>query len=233
MQTKKTPKADLERKKFIFIQIGLVIALSICFLAFEWSSPDVNLNAFGNPSMGDDWELDIESTIHDDDIPEPEPEPEPEFEEVFDELVVVDDEAEVDNNVDFDSEAREDTKTTFHISGFTTDDEVEELDPIPFAAVENKPEFPGGEETLLRFIASNTKYPDYAKNAGIDGRVFVQFIISATGQVTNVEIARGADPHLDREAVRVVRTIPAWKPGTQRGQPVPVIYIIPISFVLE
>lgn len=186
---------------------------------------------FGNPSIGDPIEQDIESTIHEDDIPEPEPEPEPD--DVIDELLIVNDETEVDNQFDFNSEADENTMTTFTISDFGAPTETEELEPIPFAAVENKPEFPGGEEALLRFISRNTGYPEIAKNAGISGRVFVQFVISENGQVTDVKIARGADHHLDVEAMRVVKMLPAWKPGTQRGQAVPVVYIVPINFILH
>ncbi len=232
MQVKKSPKADLEKRKFVFLQLGFVVALALCLVAFEWTTKEVNLGALGDLSMFEMWEEEIESTIQDEDIPEPEPEPEPEIEEVFEELVIVDDEAEVDSRLDIDSEAGEDTRTTFTIPTFTVDEEPEELDPIDFAVVEDKPEYPGGDAALMKFIADNTKYPEIAKENGIQGRVFVQFVISETGQVTNVRIARGVDPYLDQEAVRVVRMIPPWKPGRQRGKPVPVNYIVPINFRL-
>lgn len=232
MQVKKSPKVDLEKRKFIFLQLGFVIALALCLVAFEWTTEDVDLSALGDLSMDEMWEEEIESTIQDEEIPEPEPEPEPEIEEVFEELTIVEDDADVDSRLDIDSEAGEDTKTTFTIPTFTVEEEEEELDPIDFAVVEDKPEYPGGDAALMKFIADNTKYPEIAKENGIQGRVFVQFVISETGQVTSVRIARGVDPYLDQEALRVVKMIPPWKPGKQRGKPVPVNYIVPINFKL-
>ena len=232
MQIKKSEKADLEKRKFIFLQLGFVIALTICLVAFEWTTEEVNLGALGDLSMQELFEEEIESTIQDEDIPEPEPEPEPEIEEVFEELVVVEDDKDVDSRLDIDSEADERTQTTFTIPTFTPVDEPEELDPIDFAVVEEKPVFPGGDAALMKFISDNTKYPEIAKENGIQGRVFVQFVIDERGKVTSVRIARGVDPYLDQEALRVVRMIPDWKPGKQRGKAVPVNFIVPINFRL-
>ncbi len=100
-----------------------------------------------------------------------------------------------------------------------------------FFVVEEMPEFPGGDEALSEFIQSETKYPLEAKEKGIQGRVYVIFIVSATGDVEGVKIAKGVDPSLDEEALRVVRAMPQWKPGKQRGVNVAVSYTIPINFV--
>ncbi len=232
MQVKKSPKADLENKKFIFLQIGFVLALTICLVAFEWSQEEVGLSVLGDLSLEEIWEEEIESTIQEEDIPEPEPEPEPEIEEVFEELIIVDDEAEVDSRLDIDAEADETTATIIDMSRFSDGDEDEELDVIDFAVVEEKPIFPGGDAALLQFIRDNTRYPPIAKENGIQGRVFVQFVIDVNGKVTSVQIARGVDPYLDQEALRVVRLLPDWKPGRQRGQNVPVSFIVPINFRL-
>ena len=112
-------------------------------------------------------------------------------------------------------------------------DEEEDVEPVAFAAVENKPEYPGGDMALMKYLAENTKYPETAKENGISGKVFVQFIIDKKGIVTNVKVIRGVDPAIDAEAVRVVKAMPNWKPGSQRGKVVPVIYQFPINFKLN
>jgi TonB family protein len=155
------------------------------------------------------------------------------IEEHFEELAIVDDDLEVDTRMDVDSEAGEDSKTTYSIPTFALEEEQDETDPIDFAVVEEKPEFPGGDTALINFIAKNTEYPQTAKDEGIQGRVIVHFVISETGDVTNIRIARGVNPYLDQEALRVVRLMPRWKPGKQRGKNVPIKYMIPINFYLS
>ncbi len=102
-----------------------------------------------------------------------------------------------------------------------------------FEVVENAPEFPGGVEALMKFLSENIRYPVIAKDHGIQGRVIVRFVVTKTGKISNVEVIRGVDPSLDSEAVRVVEAMPAWKPGTQRGQAVNVYFTIPIQFSLS
>ena len=95
------------------------------------------------------------------------------------------------------------------------------------------PEYPGGELELRKFIARNVKYPSEARVNGIQGKVFVKFVVSKTGEVTNINIARSVDPHLDAEAVRVLANLPKWKPGTIKGEPVNVSFTVPINFQLQ
>ena len=102
-----------------------------------------------------------------------------------------------------------------------------------FFIVEEMPEFPGGEEALHNFVSSNVKYPDEAKEKGIQGRVFVAFTISDNGKVVDAKVVRGVDPSLDKEALRVINAMPAWKPGKQRGVPVNVQFTVPINFALN
>jgi TonB family protein len=102
-----------------------------------------------------------------------------------------------------------------------------------FVVVEEMPEFPGGEQALRDFIAKEVKYPDDAKKAGIQGKVFVTFVVDKTGKVLDAKIARSASPSLDKEALRVTQSLPAWKPGKQRGENVAVSYTIPIQFKLQ
>ena len=102
-----------------------------------------------------------------------------------------------------------------------------------FVVVEEMPEFPGGELALRKYIAKAIIYPTIAQENGIQGKVFVNFVVNKDGSVSNAKIARGVDPSIDQEALRVVSTLPKWKPGKQRGVPVRVSYTVPISFKLE
>ena len=103
------------------------------------------------------------------------------------------------------------------------DDEV-------YFIVENMPEYPGGDAALRKYVAENTQYPEAAKEKDLHGRVFVQFVINKKGEVVDTQVAKGVDPILDKEAVRVVRSLPNWTPGKQNGVPKNVSYTIPIIF---
>ena len=109
----------------------------------------------------------------------------------------------------------------------------EEDDDEFFMVVENMPEFPGGDLGLMKYIQKNVKYPPIAKEYTITGKVYVQFIVDKSGTVTNVKVVRGVDKNLDAEAVRVVKSLPKYKPGKQRGKPVRVMFTIPINFTLN
>lgn len=102
-----------------------------------------------------------------------------------------------------------------------------------FLIVENMPEFPGGDMEMRKFIALNIKYPEEAKAKKIQGKVFVQFIVDKNGDVVNPKVARGVDPILDKEAIRVVQSLPKWKPGSQGGKAVNVSYTVPITFYIN
>ena len=109
----------------------------------------------------------------------------------------------------------------------------EEAEPEPFVVVEEMPMFPGGDAELLKYIMEHTVYPEVAKENNIQGRVIIRFCVTAKGGVSQVSILKGVDPELDKEAIRVVNTLPAFKPGKQGGKPVPVWYMVPITFTLK
>jgi protein TonB len=109
----------------------------------------------------------------------------------------------------------------------------EEAEPEPFVVVEEMPEFPGGQIELLKYIFEHTNYPEVAKENNIQGKVIVRFCVTAKGTVSQISILKGVDPELDKEAMRVVSTLPTFKPGKQGGKPVPVWYMVPISFTLK
>ena len=108
-----------------------------------------------------------------------------------------------------------------------------EAEPEPFVVVEEMPMFPGGDVELLKYISEHTNYPEVAKENNIQGRVIVRFCVTSKGGVSQVSILKGVDPELDKEAIRVVNTLPAFKPGKQGGKPVPVWYMVPITFTLK
>ncbi|NLN31289.1 MAG: energy transducer TonB [Bacteroidales bacterium] len=111
--------------------------------------------------------------------------------------------------------------------------EVDEPEPEPFVVVEEMPMFPGGDPALLQYIAEHTQYPEVAKENNIQGRVIVRFCVTSKGTVNQVSVLKGVDPELDKEAIRVVGTLPAFNPGKQGGKPVPVWYMVPITFTLK
>jgi len=108
-----------------------------------------------------------------------------------------------------------------------------EAEPEPFVVVEEMPMFPGGDAALLTYIAEHTQYPEVAKENNIQGRVIVRFCVTSKGTVSQANILKGVDPELDKEALRVVSTLPEFKPGKQGGKPVPVWYMVPITFTLK
>ncbi len=103
---------------------------------------------------------------------------------------------------------------------------------INFYVIENKPEFPEGQVAMLKYLAENTKYPEIAKEKGVSGKVFVQFVIDKDGSVTDVKVVRSINPLLNKEAIRVVKAMPKWKPGTIHGKTVKVLFPLPINFTL-
>jgi TonB family protein len=114
-----------------------------------------------------------------------------------------------------------------------TKEVTEESGEEPFIIVEEMPVFPGGNDALLKYIYENTHYPDAAKEKNIQGRVIIRFCVTNKGGVSNISVYKGVDPELDKEAMRVVKTLPAFKPGKQGGKPVPVWFILPITFALK
>jgi protein TonB len=230
MQVKKLEKVDLEKRKIIFLELGIVLALAVCLAAFEWTNEEVSSSNLGNLSITEDFEEEMQNTIQ-----EPPPIKDPVIEEpkkVIEILTIVDNKKKVDDFVftsELDKKKPLDYKIKFNDFQDTLEDVIE---IIPFVKVEQKPTFPGGDEALLKFITEKTVFPEIPKENGVDGKVYVQFVIDVNGKVTNVEIAKGVDPYLDLEAIRVVKMIPDWTPGKQRGKAVPVSFVVPIKFKL-
>jgi protein TonB len=224
MELKKSPKADLENKKILFRQIGLVIALLIVFGAFEYKSYDkrsINLQQRVAEEVPEEIIPITEQNV------KPPPPPPPQQVTV---LTVVDDNTEVQDvkiNVDVDQ------KTVIEVYVPPVKEEEEIVEQEIFTIVESMPEFPGGQQAMLEFIARNIKYPPLARESGIQGRVFVNFVVEPDGSVSNVKVIRGIGGGCDEEAVRVVQSMPKWTPGRQRGKAVRVSFNLPVRFTLQ
>ncbi len=113
----------------------------------------------------------------------------------------------------------------------SSESEHESVEEI-FIIVEEMPEFPGGKEGLSEFLTQNLIYPPIAQKDSVQGTVYISFVINKNGKVVNPQILRGVSPELDAECVRVVKAMPDWKAGVQRGKPVRVSYTVPMRFVL-
>ena len=216
MQPKKNPKVSLENKKPMFFQIGLAVTLISILIAFEWKSYDKSNFNLGDLNL-DDMEEEIIPITRQEVKPPPPPPPPPEI------IEIVEDEVEIENEVEIEETETDEEEMI----------EIEEDDEEFFMVVENMPEFPGGDLGLMKFIQKNVRYPAIAKEYNITGKVYVSFIVDKQGNVTNVKIVRGVDKNLDAEAVRVVSSLPKYKPGKQRGKPVRVMFTIPINFTLN
>ncbi len=224
MEIKKAPKADLERKKSMFLQIGIIVTLIAVLVAFEWRTYERPEYDLGTLDMDFIEEEEIPIT-RPEEPPPPEPEPSTD-------IMIVDDDVEIDDDFVVDVEALVDTEVREFVPVVTTQEEEVDEDVI-FQIVEDQPEFPGGEEALRRYLRDNIRYPVVAREAGIQGTVFVTFVVEIDGSVSNVEVLRGIGGGCDEEAVRVVRAMPAWQPGRQRDRPVRVQYRMPITFRLN
>ena len=229
MELKKSKKADLEKKKGMFLQIGLVVTLAIVLVAFEWTKGEDNKideNVVADIQVEDEM---MQITHRD----EPKPEPKPEQPKVAEVLDIVDDDVEIEDDFDFDMEATQDTEYDF-TSMMGDDDENIEEDEV-FYIVEDMPTFNGGEPAteFRKYIAQNLQYPEIAAENGVSGRVIVQFAVNKVGKVVDAKVVRSVDSALDKEAVRVVMSSPKWTPGKQRGKAVKVLFTFPINFVLQ
>lgn len=225
MELKKSPKADLEGKKVIFTQIGLIIALAATLLAFEWKSYDKTVEGFGERVVEDIPEEIIPITEQ---KVKPPPPPPPKKVVVIN---VVEDDVEVEDDLLIDAEADETTEMEEYIP-IEVEEEVVEEAPI-FTVVESMPQFKGGDTKLYEYLGNNIKYPVMAKESGIQGKVYVTFVVEQDGSVTDVRILRGIGGGCDEEAIRVVQAMPKWTPGKQRGKPVRVQYNLPVRFTLQ
>ena len=231
MEVKKYPYCDLNCYRNIFIEIGLVLALGICLLAFEMKTTVKKAEIEGS-IVTEEVESEIIPITRQQEVQPPEPPPPPKVVEV---LNIVSNDVEITDDLEImDTEADDQTSidATPVPANYQQVEEEEEEAPV-FYIVEEMPEFPGGELALRQFLANAIKYPAIAQENGIQGKVYVNFVVGKDGRVTDAQVIRSVDPSLDKEALRVINNLPTWKPGKQRGQPVRVAFTVPINFVIQ
>ena len=226
MQLKKNPQASLEDKKFTYVLIGLAFVLSICYVAFEWTEKEVTKYEVSDTDFFFEEEIDIQQTTQE--TPPPPPPPAPQEVEV---LNVVEDDVEVEE-IEINTEDDKDVEVV--IAPPVEAPVEEEEEEVIFMVVESMPEFPGGQQALFKYLAENVKYPVIAQENGIQGRVICQFVVNKDGSIVDVVAVRSSgEASLDKEAIRVIKSMPKWKPGKQRGKPVRVKYTVPVNFRLQ
>ena len=164
--------------------------------------------------------------------PELTPPPPPQVTPINDVLTIIDNDATAEETNFASSEETGEDVVIKHIP-VTVDEEVVVEDDI-FVVVEENPQFPnGGTAGLLQYLGKNIKYPTIPQENGTQGRVTVQFVVNKDGSIVDVKVIRGVDPYLDKEAVRVISTMPKWIPGKQRGVPVRCKFTVPVTFKLQ
>ena len=227
MEIKKSPKADLESKKLTFTLIGLVVSLFIIWRVFEYKSYDKQALDDLQRSVEVMEEELVEITKQEQPKVQP-PQPKPQVTQIE----IVEDDVEVEDEIDINAEVDQDEV----IEEYEFVPEIEEEEIVEaeiFKVVEEMPEFPGGAAKMMEYIQKNIKYPMMARESDIQGRVFVNFVVEPDGSITNVTVMRGIGGGCDEEALRVVQSMPNWKPGKQRGSAVRCSFTVPIIFKLQ
>jgi len=226
MKDVKSKYENLENKRSIYFQIGVIFALAIVLLAFEWKTKDrggIDMNINRSYVIDEDMAEVTVQKKKQHEMPKP---------MIIQQIKVVLNEFRIDDgDVIIDAENRDDVHNVLDLI-FEDEPEPETEEVIPFKIVEQMPSFPGGDEAFFKYLGENLKYPKLASDARISGVVFIQFIVNAGGDVMSVQIERGIGGGCDEEALRVIKNMPHWIPGRQRSKPVPVQLILPVQFKL-
>lgn len=210
----------------MFTQIGLIISLLIAWGVFEVKvKADREIDeSLLNREIVLDEEM-VEITKQEEQKPQPVEQP-----QQTTQLEIVDDNVETED-ININAEVEQNEVIEEYVAPEVVEEEVTEQEI--FQIVEEMPAFPGGEAKLMEYVGKNIKYPQIARETGIQGRVFIGFVVEPDGSVSNVKLLRGIGGGCDEEAMRVVKSMPKWKPGKQRGKAVRVSYQIPVFFKLQ
>ena len=228
MEIKKSKKADLKRKRVLFFEIGFLVSLGLCLIAFEWTTSPQTSEGFGETNT---TEVEQESVpiTRQEKRKEPPPPPPPQTTEIIN---IVDNDVHIEDELILE-ETEADQETRVSIDAFAQEEE-EEADGQVFIRVEEMPTFDGkGLNAFRNFIQSRLVYPEIARENGIEGTIFTRFVVDENGHVIKVSILRGVDPVLDKSVVQAIQESPSWKPGKQRGKPVKVSFTMPVIFTLD
>ena len=233
MEIKKSPKADLENKRSMFVLIGFVLVFALLYIGLEWTQTEISKIEVTTSFLDDgEQEMVAQNTMHDN-TPPPEVAPPPPATVVQEVLNIVENNIETTATIISPEETNSEPiviPPPVVVTGPThLEEEIEEI----FTIVEDPPSFPGGDKARVEFINKTIKYPTIAQENGIQGTVYVAFVVNRDGRIVDVQVVRGVDSSLDKEAVRVIEAMPPWNPGKQRGQPVRTRFTLPIRFTLK
>jgi protein TonB len=220
---KKEKRKNMEFYKSIFFQIGLLFALALVLFAFEWKTyaKSNDKSTYDNYVIIDEEMAPI--TTHKQKVQIVEPV----------QLKIVNDDVEVKTDININVESNENDTLLKYVNIGNDDPDPIFIEPTIFTVVEIMPTFPGGEEKLMEYLSKNIKYPEIAKQTGIEGIVFISFVVESNGEITNINKLRGIGGGCDEESIRVIKNMPTWEPGIQQGRPVRVQVNLPISFELK
>lgn len=228
METIKTHKANLDEKRFVFLEIGIIVSLILVFFAFNIKSyKKINVDTLFSPGTEITEEI-VPVTIQQaQELPPPPP-------KTVTKIRIVEDNVDVKSDIDINVEADQSTVIEKYVPYVppVVNEEEEIKEEQVFVVVESMPSFPGGQAELMKYLSANLKYPSAAKEIGISGRVFLTFVVEKDGSVTDIQILRGIGGGCDEEAIRVVKSMPKWIPGKQRSVPVRVRFNLPVKFTL-
>jgi protein TonB len=221
VEAKKNPKIVLFNKSGLFLSIGFNVSLLLVIIAFEWKSYDrVNLLDLGQVR---DYFVEITE------VPVTNQPPPPPLKNKLQEIIEVPEIEEIEEEIEIDLDVEMTEETVIEEIVFAEPVKEEEIDEL-FTIVEENPSFVGGDLALIKYLQTNLIYPEKARRMGLEGRVFIQFVVEKDGSITNVKVLRGMGGGCNKEAIRIVQKSPKWVTGKQRGRPVRVQVVIPIIF---
>ena len=238
MEIKKSLSADLEGQRSTSLLIGFVLVFAAMFVAFEWTQRDKKIVEDTSPVFVASVEEDMIPVTRQQEVAAPPPAAAPKVAEI---LNVVDNETELaEAEIQTSEEVNQaivtvpGTGTGTPVASGPIGPVVEEVDENQiYDIVEENPRFPGGEEACMKWLSENIKYPPICVEQGIQGRVYCQFVVNRDGSIVDIKILRSPDPALSKEAERVLKMMPRWSPGKQRGKPVRVKFSLPVMFRLQ
>ena len=226
MQIKKSEKASLEKDKLVYVLMGLVFVLSLCYVALEWTEKEVTKYEVTDTEFLFEEEVEIQQTSQE----TPPPPPPPAVQEV-EVLNVVEDNVETES---IEVNTEDDKEVEVIIAAPVELPIEEEEEEVVFKVVEQQAEFPGGPQAMFKYLSDHIKYPIICQENGIQGKVICQFTVNKDGSIVDIQVLRSSGNELlDREAKRVIESMPKWAPGKQRGKPVRSRFTLPVTFKLQ
>lgn len=227
MEIKKSKKAQIERHRGTWLLMGFIVVLALLFVAFEWTQRDIEF----------DMSMRVQEPVFTEELtpltfPEIKPPPPPPSAPVIEILQIAPDDIELDEAYIPESEDTNEGVAVIYLAPIV-EEEIIVIEEEIFEVVEVKPMFPGGDQALFAYLSKHIKYPSIPQELGVQGKVILQFVVDKDGSISHLSVVRSVDPHLDKEAIRVVQSMPKWSPGKQRGVPVRVKYTLPVTFRLQ